>query len=238
MAALIELKEVTREKLKRRLDRLNIAFHNLGFGDAFLAYIDGNPITMDPRKKTRLVHHLNHLSFAFARARAGTLLAGLVDSSTSAATLAAMTEKDRELLVEAFKHQDLVLSNIGFGHILKAALPAIAAIAPTIKKKSSAPTELVIGNTISKDALFEVTPAGTDFNISTLNSTMVSIANGVITGVAAGQARIVGMITSDNSIAVEAGITVKAATPPPAPAALADVPDESVTPAKASRAKK
>lgn len=126
MAAIIELTKQERAGLVKRLNNLNLGFVYSGFGEAFVAMLDGAPLTLDARKKNELEHLINNLNLGMYHARVGTFLVNLMDAPSAAATAAAISEGELTSLARLLNDLNLGLAKLSLGDKVHQAAIALA----------------------------------------------------------------------------------------------------------------
>lgn len=174
MAAIIELTDQQRAQLLKLLNNLNLGFVYSGFGEAFIAMLDGTPVTFEDKERAELVHLINNLNLSTWHLKAGDLLVGLMDSATQAATATDMTERQIAQLGGLLQHLNIGLDQVKIGALVNAAVPAIVAAnavpAPALEWDGAAPASGTIGTDVNfkwkgGTPNYKVTiknPAGTD----------------------------------------------------------------------------
>ncbi|EDY2030029.1 hypothetical protein GTB64_004471 [Salmonella enterica] len=120
MAAIVTLSQTQKDALVKLLNNLNLGFVYSGFGEAYVAMLDGAPVTFEAKKRAELVHLINNLNLGFAHINAGELLVGLMDSATQADTAKALTQKERDALVLLMDRLNLGVSHAGAAEQLDA----------------------------------------------------------------------------------------------------------------------
>ena len=125
MAAIIDLTDQQRRQLLKLLNNINPGFVSSGFGEAFIAMLDGTPVTFEAEKRVELVHLINNLNLDTFEIHAGDVLVGLIDSATSIQTAQSLTDAQVEALGNVFQHLNIALSEIGFAELVKTAALAL-----------------------------------------------------------------------------------------------------------------
>lgn len=120
MPAIVDLGAVERAKIIKLLNNLNLGFTFSGFGEAFVAMLDGTPVHLTDEQKKELPHLINNLNLGFAHLNAGDLMVGLLDGTTQQATAKAMTEKEVAGLKDLFNRLNLGLHKQDVGGLIQA----------------------------------------------------------------------------------------------------------------------
>ncbi|EIW6162811.1 hypothetical protein MF451_003808 [Salmonella enterica subsp. enterica serovar Saintpaul] len=122
MPAIVELSAVERAKIIKLLDNLNLGFVFSGFGEAFVAMMDGTPVHLTADQKQELPTLINNLNLGFAHLNAGDLLVGLLDASTQQTTAKAMTAKQAADLKALLNNLNLSLHKHDVGGLVQAVI--------------------------------------------------------------------------------------------------------------------
>ncbi|EAB4417301.1 hypothetical protein D7B12_17885 [Salmonella enterica] len=133
MAAIIELTNQERRKLIKLLNNLNLGFVFSGFGEAFVAMLDGAPVTFEDKKRHDLVHLINNLNLGFAQLKAGDLLVGLMDAATQKATAQAMTDQQTRTLKHLVTNLNMGFAHTAIGSYIQAAINGLNVRIPPAK---------------------------------------------------------------------------------------------------------
>ncbi|HHA3594121.1 TPA: hypothetical protein ACODIZ_003648 [Salmonella enterica subsp. enterica serovar Newport] len=126
MPAIIELKEVERAQLIKLLNNLNLGFTFTGFGEAFVAMLDGAPVTLTHKQKAELPTLINNLNLGFAHLNAGALLVGLLDATTQRDAAKAMTNKQKAGLKDLLNRLNLGLHKHDVGGLVELAIDTLS----------------------------------------------------------------------------------------------------------------
>jgi hypothetical protein len=161
MAAIITLTDTQKAEVVKLLKNLNLGFQFAGFGEAFVAMLDGAPLTLEEKAKAELKHLINNLNLGFFHIKAGDVLVDLMDATTAQATAKSITDEVKEGLHDLFNRLNLGLTHHDFGGLVKTAVESLATPSVPVITAGTAPAHAKVGGSVDLTTLFTIAPVGT-----------------------------------------------------------------------------